>query len=194
MLMGKNILIFEEHRAQEHIACWSSGNTSDCSHLKNRLEKCWCFGCSELFLEQFDRVTSWEVWSLWVCIFHFRTALTLEARVKEQVLKGGQSNGQSVIKSVIKSCSQMLLSVPKFFMYVYLEDVSFNGLMTLQGADWVSAMKLVVSFLTCLPVSRTGGLVLVFQRRCSEFLLPKLPASGEKYYCRSLCCVRSYYF
>lgn len=29
----------------------------------------------------------------------------------------------SVIKSVTKSCSQMLLSVPKFFMYFYLEDV-----------------------------------------------------------------------
>lgn len=61
MLMGKDILSFKEHQAQEHIACWGGGNTSDCSHLENRLEKCWCFRCSEWFPEQFDRVTSWEV-------------------------------------------------------------------------------------------------------------------------------------
>lgn len=105
---------------------------------------------------QGDFLRNLSAWSLWVCIFHFRTVLMLEACVKEQVLKGGQSNGQSVIKSVIKSCSQMLLSVPKFFMYVYLEDVSFNGLMTLQGADWVSVMKLVGSFLTCFQERRVG--------------------------------------
>lgn len=63
------------------------------------------------------------------------------------MLKGGQSYGQSVIKSVIKSCLQMLLSIPKFFMYFYLEDVSFNGLMTLQVAGWVSAVKLEGRFL-----------------------------------------------
>lgn len=153
--MGRNILIFKDHPTQEHVACWGDGNTGDCIHPKNRLEKCWCFRCSESFPEQFDRVT-WEAWCCWVCIFRFRTALMFEACVKEQVLKGGQSYGQSVIKSVIKSCSQMLLSVLKFFMYFYLEDVSFNGLMALRGGGWVSAMKLVGSFLTGFQERRVG--------------------------------------
>lgn len=50
----------------------------------------------------------------------------------------------------------MLLSIPKFFRYFYLEDVSINGLMTLQGAGWVSAMKSVGSFLTCFQERRVG--------------------------------------
>lgn len=54
MLMGKNNLVLKGHQAQEYIPCWGSGFPSDCSCLKNRLEKCWCFGCSELFPEQFD--------------------------------------------------------------------------------------------------------------------------------------------
>lgn len=98
---------------------------------------------------QGDFLRSLSAWCLWVYIFHSQTVLTFEACFKKQVLKGGQSYGQSVIKSVIKSCSQMLLSIPKFFMYFYLEDVSFNGLMTLQGAGWVSAVKLVGHFLAC---------------------------------------------
>lgn len=140
---------------------------------------------------QGDFLRSLSAGCLWVCIFNFPTALTFEACVKEQVLKGGQSDGQSVIKSVIKSCSQMLLSIPMLFMYFYLEDVSFNGLMTLQVAGCVSAMKWVGSFLTCFWERRIGP---GFPGRRSEFLLPKLPASGEKYYCRSLQCNRSKYF
>lgn len=45
---GKEHPHFWRMLSTEHIACL------------NRLEKCWRFGCSELFLEQFDRVTSWE--------------------------------------------------------------------------------------------------------------------------------------
>ena len=194
MPMGKNILIFEERQAQEHIACWGGGNASDCSYLKNRLEKCWCFKCSESFPEQCDRMTSWEAFqpgASGFASFIFRTALTFEARVKEQVLKGGQSDGQPVIKSVIKSCSQMLLSIPKFFMYFYLEDVSFSGLMTLQGAGWVSAMKSVGSLLTCFQERRVGP---AFLREMFRIPTPQTTCFREKYYCRSLRCVRSEYF
>lgn len=53
----------------------------------------------------------------------FKQPWLLKPVLRNKCWKEDKSDGQSVIKSVTKSCSQMLLSVPKFFMYFYLEDV-----------------------------------------------------------------------
>lgn len=139
MLMGKNILTFQECAARDGIASRGSSTPADCSLLSCGLANAGGLGAvSPSQSGLIDWVTYWEAFParcLWDCIFSFWTALTCDACVKEQVLKGGQFDG----RIVIKSCSQMLLSLPELFlclfgMYCCLEDVFFSDGMILYTA------------------------------------------------------------